>query len=73
MFTPKDLATVDEHVAAGEQHVARQREIVQQVSADPRLRELAERLLSEMEAALKQHRLHRKDVLARMGAAQEGD
>ena len=61
-YTREDLATAEQHVTQGEKHVARQREIVQQVAADPKLKQLAERLLAEMENALSAHRDHLEHI-----------
>jgi hypothetical protein len=72
-YTREDLVVVDLHVAEGEQHVARQRQIVQQVAADPRLRELAERLLAELEAVLNGHRQQREIIRARLRIPPDGE
>jgi hypothetical protein len=65
-YSTKDLATVEEHVAEGEKHVARQKELVLKVAADPKLKSIAEQLLSEMEVALSAHRRQRDDILDQM-------
>ena len=72
-YTREDLVVVDQHVAKGEQHVARQREIVQQVAADPRLRDLAERLLAELEAVLNGYRQHREIIRAKLRIPPDGE
>jgi hypothetical protein len=65
-YSGKDLATVEEHVTEAEKHVARQKEIVQRVAADPKLKNIAERLLQEMETALDAHRQQRDMIVQRM-------
>lgn len=58
------LEMMRRHVAEGERHVRRQREIVQELSAREHPTEMAEQLLATFEGTLREHRIH----LARLEA-----
>jgi bifunctional non-homologous end joining protein LigD len=61
-YTISDLEAADQHVAEGEQRVARQREIVRELAAYPQACRLAEDVLAQFETALHMHREHRNRV-----------
>ncbi len=51
-----DLERIERHVQEGEEHVARQREIVDRLPPSGEVTEMARTILAEYEAALKQDR-----------------
>jgi hypothetical protein len=53
-----DLEMVRRHVREGEEHVARQREIVERLSSSGELAEIARTLLADYEKTLALHRAH---------------
>jgi hypothetical protein len=60
---------VEDHIAQGERHVARQREILAFLRSRGYPTDQAEWLLAEFEATLLQHREHRELMLADSGVA----
>lgn len=65
-FSAADLQMVDDHIAQGERHVSRQKEIVAWLRSRGHPTAVAEELLGEFEATLVQHRAHR-DLMRREG------
>lgn len=61
---PTDLALAEAHVAQGERHVARQKEIIAELRLAGRPTALAETLLASFEQALASHISHRDRILA---------
>jgi hypothetical protein len=62
-FSAADLQMVDDHIALGEKHVTRQRELLAWLKSRGHPTDIAEDLLTEFEATLDQHRLHREQML----------
>jgi hemerythrin len=62
-FSAADLKMVDDHIAQGEHHVARQKEIIASLQSQGHPTEMAEELLTEFQATLEQHRAHRDLML----------
>ena len=62
-FDPADLRMVDDHIAQGERHVTRQKEIISWLSSRGHPTEMAEQLLEAFQATLLQHRAHRERML----------
>ena len=63
-FTAADLQMVEDHIALGERHVARQRELLLFLKSRGHPTELAEQLLADFQSMLLQHRAHREQMLA---------
>jgi len=63
-YTAADLKMVEDHIAQGERHVARQREILAFLSSRGYPTDQAQWLLTAFEATLLQHREHRELMLA---------
>jgi hypothetical protein len=66
------LQQAEEHVALGEQHIARQREIVSELARDGHDTEMAETLLAQFENNQAMHTAHRDRLrreLAKLPAA----
>jgi hypothetical protein len=59
-----ELAMTRRHVREGEAHVARQREIVNELSDHGHDTVMAETLLAEFESTLRDHRAHLARLLA---------
>jgi hypothetical protein len=62
-YTPANLKMVDDHIAQGERHVDRQRELIASLKAHGHPTEMAERLLVDFQSTLDQHRSHRAMML----------
>jgi hypothetical protein len=62
-----ELEMTQRHVAAGERHVAHQREIVARLQTLGTDTGIAEQLLVEFEATLRDHRAHRDRLEAALG------
>lgn len=58
-----ELLMVDEHIAQGERHVARQMELIAWLRSRGHPTDVAEDLLSGFQSALVQHREHRDRLL----------
>lgn len=59
-FSAADLRMVDNHIAQGERHVTRQRELVAWLRSKGHPTETAEQLLAVFVFSLEQHRAHRE-------------
>jgi len=66
-YTSEDLVIAERHVAEGEQHVARQEEIISKLQLLGADTTVAEQLLSEFQATLKMHRRDRDRISAELG------
>jgi len=66
-YTPEDLIRAERHVAEGEQHVARQEEIITRLQLEGAYTAVAEQLLSEFRTTLKMHRRDRDRTAAELG------
>jgi hypothetical protein len=62
-FSGADLKMVDDHIAQGVRHVARQEELVAWLKERGHPTEVAEDLLVDFEATLLQHRAHRDRLM----------
>lgn len=62
-FSAADLQMVDDHIALGERHVLRQRELLAWLQSKGHPTEIAEDLLEEFESTLEQHRAHRAQMV----------
>jgi hemerythrin len=67
-FTAAHLKMVNDHIASGERHVIRQREILDSLRANGHPTQMAEELLVEFQATLKQHCAHRDKMMQEMAA-----
>jgi hypothetical protein len=63
-YTAADLDMADRHVAQGEGHVTRQRELVRRLHDQGHPTDAAENLLAEFEAVLLEHVRHRDQIAA---------
>ena len=66
-----DLAVADAHVAQGERHVVRQREIIDELKLGGHSTRLAESLLDSFEQTLASHVAHRDRILADLAAGRD--
>ena len=62
-YSAAELRMVDDHIAQGERHVHRQRELVAWLKSRGHPTDMAEDLLAQFEASLLQHREHRAKML----------
>jgi hypothetical protein len=62
-----DLALANSHVAEGERHIVRQREIIAEFQRAGHPTALAETLLGSFEQVLATHLAHRDRILAELG------
>jgi hypothetical protein len=65
---PPDLAMTDAHIALGERHVARQKEIIAELRLAGHSTALAETLLISFEQSLVSHIEHHDRILAELGS-----
>lgn len=65
-YSSADLKMADDHIALGERHVIRQRELLAFLKSHGHPIDVAEDLLAEFEATLVQHRLHRAQMLTEL-------
>ena len=74
-YNSADLKMADDHIALGERHVIRQRELLAFLKSHGHPIDVAEDLLAEFEATLVQHRLHRAQMLEhpRMRFGEQGN
>lgn len=68
-YSAADLRMVDDHIAQGERHVTRQKEIIAFLRSRGHPTKAAEQLLVEFQATLQQHRAHR-DLMRREGGTE---
>ena len=66
-----DLALADAHVAEGERHVVRQKEIIEELRLGGHSTALAESLLVSFEQTLASHHAHRDRILAELSAGRQ--
>jgi len=62
-FTAAELRMVDDHIAQGERHVIRQKELIAWLRSRGHPTDVAEDLLVEFQSTLIQHRAHRERML----------
>jgi hypothetical protein len=63
-YTIEDLRAAERHIALGEYHIARQRQLIERFAADPNMLSIAERLLAELQATQADHLDHRDRILS---------
>jgi hypothetical protein len=68
MASQKDLALADRHIAEAEQHITRQRSLIEQLAAAGREIAQAETVLKTMLATLEQLQAHRCTILDRLAS-----
>jgi hypothetical protein len=62
------FAMIERHIAEGEEHVAKQRDILRRLYAQGHPTVMAETLLAEFESTLRDHVAHRDRILAERSA-----
>ena len=62
-FTAAHVQMVDDHIAQGERHVTRQEELIAWLKSRGHPTDMAERLLTDFQSTLVQHRAHRDIML----------
>lgn len=71
-YTRADLETADRHIAQGEQHIARQEELLTVLRARAESTDSAEALLAIFNSTLVEHRAHRAAIAEALdGRAQQ--
>ena len=71
-FTLAEMRMVDDHIAQGEKHVTRQKELIAWLKGRGHSTDLAEQLLAAFQQTLRQHRAHRNKIMQLLGKASLG-